>query len=239
MANPPELFHVPPCPGGTLYTIRPGDSYFSLARRFNTTVEAIGAANPGVDPTNLQIGQTICIPVPPVPGPCPGGFVYSIRAGDTFFSLARRFGTTVEALIAANPGVDPDRLQVGQQICVPAPAPPAPCPGATYTVRAGDTFFNLARRFGTTVEALIAANPGVDPDRLQVGQVICLPPGVTGPIPCPGGTIYRVRAGDTLFGIGRRFGVSVPELIAANPHLPDPERLQIGDPVCIPRRVQP
>lgn len=183
MADPPELSQVPPCPGGTLYTIRPGDSFFSLARRFNTTVDALTAANPGVDPTNLQIGQTICIPVPSVPGPCPGGFVYSIRAGDTFFSLARRFGTTVEALIAVNPGVDPDRL--------------------------------------------------------QVGQVICLPPGVTGPIPCPGGTIYRVRAGDTLFGIGRRFGVSVPELIAANPHLPDPERLQIGDFICIPRRIQP
>uniref|UniRef100_A0A7C2E328 LysM peptidoglycan-binding domain-containing protein n=1 Tax=Ammonifex degensii TaxID=42838 RepID=A0A7C2E328_9THEO len=233
------MFQVPPCPGGTLYTIRPGDSYFSLARRFNTTVEAIAAANPGVDPTNLKLGQTICIPVPPVPGPCPGGFVYIIQAGDTFFSLARRFGTTVEALIATNPGVDPDRLQVGQQICIPAPAPPAPCPGATYTIRAGDTFFNLAQRFGTTVEALIAANPGVDPNRLQVGQVICLPPGVIGPIPCPGGIIYRVRAGDTLFSIGQRFGVSVSEMIAANPHLPDPERLQIGDLVCIPRRIQP
>ncbi|MEW6446848.1 MAG: LysM domain-containing protein [Bacillota bacterium] len=50
---------IPPCGGGTLYTIRPGDSFFSLARRFNTTVEAIAAANPGVDPTNLQIGQTV------------------------------------------------------------------------------------------------------------------------------------------------------------------------------------
>jgi LysM repeat protein len=225
------------CPGGTLYAIRPGDTFFSLARRFGTTVDAIMAANPGVSPTNLQIGQVICIPVAPIPGVCPGGFLYTIRAGDTYFSLARRFGISVEALIAANPGVDPDRLQIGQQICIPAAPPAPPCPGGTYTIRPGDTFFSLARRFGTTVEALLAANPGVDPDRLQVGQVICLPPGIPGPIPCPGGTIYTVQAGDTLIGIGRRFGVSLSEMIAANPQLADPNQLRIGEPICVPPRA--
>lgn len=165
----------PACPGGTLYTIRPGDSYYSLARRFNTTIEALIAANPGVSPTNLQIGQTICIPVPPVPGPCPGGFLYTIKAGDTFFSLAQRFGLAVEAIVAANPGVNPDNLQIGQQVCIPAPPPSPPCPGRTYTIRPGDTFFGLARRFGITVRDLMAANPGVDPHNLQVGQQICIP----------------------------------------------------------------
>ena len=52
----------PPCPNGFLYTIQPGDTYFLLAQRFGTTVAAIQAANPGVDPNNLQIGQVICIP---------------------------------------------------------------------------------------------------------------------------------------------------------------------------------
>ncbi|TDA70531.1 MAG: LysM peptidoglycan-binding domain-containing protein [Clostridia bacterium] len=230
-------FEIPACPGGTLYTIRPGDSYFSLARRFSTTVEALEAANPGVDPTNLRIGMIICIPVPPVPGPCPGGFLYTVEAGDTFFSLARRFGIAVEALIAANPGVDPDKLFVGQQVCIPAPSPSPPCPGDTYTIQAGDTFSSLARRFGTTIEALRAANPGVDPDRLQVGQVICLPPGIPGPIPCPGGTIYLVRPGDTLASLGRRFGVPLPRLIEANPHLVNPNQLQVGEPICIPRQL--
>lgn len=233
----PRLMEAPPCPGGTLYTIRTGDSYFSLARRFNTTVEALIATNPGVSPTNLQIGQVICIPVPPAPGPCPGGFLYEIKAGDTLFGLGRRFGITVDAIRDANPGLDPEHLRIGQRICIPAPPPPRPCPGGTYTIRPGDTFFSLARRFGTTVEALRAANPGVDPDRLQIGQVICLPPGVVGPIPCPGGTIYRVQAGDTLASLARRFGVSLASLIAANPHLADPDNLQIGDFVCIPRRT--
>lgn len=164
----------PPCPGGTLYTIIPGDSYFGLARRFNTTVAAITAANPGVDPQNLRIGQQICIPVAQ-PRPCPGGFLYTIKAGDTYFSIAQRFGTVVSALIAANPGVDPNRLAVGEQICVPAPAP-VPCPGGRrHTIVAGDTLFSLARRFNSTVQAIINANPGIDPNSLQVGRIICIP----------------------------------------------------------------
>ena len=50
------------CPGGTLYTIQPGDTVWLLSRRFGTTVDAILAANPGLNPQNLQIGQRICIP---------------------------------------------------------------------------------------------------------------------------------------------------------------------------------
>ena len=169
--------HTPPCPGGTLYRIRPGDSYFSLAQRFGTTIEALYRANPGVDPANLMIGQVICIPVPPTPGPCPGGFQYVIRSGDTFFSIARRFGTTVQALIAANPGVDPDNLQIGQVICVPASPQPF-CPGGTiYIVRQGDTMFLIAQRFGISLQRLIAANPQIaDPNVIQIGDRICIPP---------------------------------------------------------------
>jgi LysM repeat protein len=173
-----------PCPNGTLYTIQAGDTYFRLAQRFGTTVSAIAAANPGVDPNRLRIGQQICIPVAP-PGPpptteCPSGTTsYIIRAGDTYFRLAQRFGTTVSAIAAANPGVDPNRLQVGQRICIPgaAPQPPGECPAGTrpYIIQSGDTYFRLAQRFGTTVSAITAANPGVDPNRLQVGQGICIP----------------------------------------------------------------
>ena len=225
--------HQISCPGGTVYTIRAGDTFFSLAARFNTTVQAIINANPGVDPNNLQIGQQICIPVAPTPGECPGGFLYTIRAGDTFFSIARRFGISVNALIAANPNVDPDRLQIGQQICVPAPTPgPGFCPGGfLYTIRAGDTLFSLAARFNTTVQAIIDVNPGVDPDRLQIGQQICIP--APPPVECPNGFIYTIRAGDTLFALAQRFGTTVNAIILANPGI-DPNSLQIGRRICIP-----
>ena len=53
-------------------------------------------------------------------GRCPAGTMpYRVRSGDTFFSIARRYNTSVDALLRANPGVDPDMLRVGQIICVP------------------------------------------------------------------------------------------------------------------------
>ncbi len=217
------------CPAGSIaYTIRAGDTLFALAQRFGTTVQAIIALNPGIDPNNLQIGQVICIPQPTT---CPtGSFAYTIRAGDTLFILAQRFGTTVQAIIALNPGIDPNNLQIGQVICIPQPIS-CPVGSVAYTIRAGDTLFALAQRFGTTVQAIIALNPGIDPNNLQIGQVICIPQ----PISCPVGSVaYTIRAGDTLFALAQRFGTTVQAIIALNPGI-DPNNLQIGQVVCIPQ----
>jgi peptidoglycan endopeptidase LytF len=169
------------CPSGSFpYTIKSGDTLYALARKYNTTVEAIMRINPGIDPNNLQIGQVICIPqaAPPVPS-CPNGFLYTIRPGDTLFALSQRFGVSVQAIINANPGIDPNNLQIGQIICIPqaAPIPPLPpCPnGFYYTIRPGDTLFTIAQRFNVPVQEIINANPGIDPNNLQIGQVICIP----------------------------------------------------------------
>ena len=187
---------APPCPGGFLHQIRSGDTLYALASRFGTTVDAVLRANPGTDPASLRVGQLLCIPTAAVPGrppgpppgrppgvACPGGFLYQIRAGDTFYAIARAHGMTVDTLRRANPGVNPSSLRVGQLICIPTalapgvPSQPA-CPaGATpYIIRRGDTFYGIARRFRVSVAALTSANPGVNPGRLQIGQLVCIPP---------------------------------------------------------------
>ena len=109
------------CPLGSFaYTIRPGDTLYVIAINNGTTVEAIMAINPGINPNNLQIGQVICIPTMATPTPpCPNGFLYTIRAGDTLFTLGQRFNVSVQAIINANPGINPNNLQIGQVICIP------------------------------------------------------------------------------------------------------------------------
>ncbi|MTI62234.1 MAG: LysM peptidoglycan-binding domain-containing protein [Firmicutes bacterium] len=168
-------------------------------------------------------------------GSCPG-FIYTVVIGDTLYSIAKRYNISVQSIIESNPGIQAESLQIGQQICIPTQAPPQePCPGRLYNIKAGDTFISIARQFGYTLDALLAINPGVDPNNLRVGQEICLPPSPGGgPFPCYGGSIYRIKAGDTLYSIARQYGVSLEQIINANPQL-DPENLIIGDPVCIPR----
>ena len=227
------------CPAGSFeYTIRSGDTLFTIANRYNTTVNAILALNPGIDPNNLRVGQIICIPEKS-PQRCPAGsFEYTIRSGDTLFTIANRYNTTVNAILALNPGLDPNNLRVGMVICVPEEKPQR-CPAGSfeYTIRSGDTLFSIANRYNTTVNAILAINPGLDPNNLRVGMVICVPEGGTPTPPCDG-VYYVVRAGDTLYSIARMYNTTVAKLMEANPGV-DPNNLRVGQMICIPRMSPP
>lgn len=172
------IFFGRQCPPGTQpYVIKTGDTFYSIAQRFNTTVSAIISANPLVNPNLLQIGQTICIPGQKTFPACPEGNYYFIQPGDTFYSIARRFNVSLDDLLEANPGVDPGSLAVGQIICIPLATPPVTCPQGSivYTVMSGDTFYSIAVKYNISVEKLVTANPTVRPDALLIGQKICIP----------------------------------------------------------------
>ncbi|MBE3580967.1 MAG: LysM peptidoglycan-binding domain-containing protein [Thermoanaerobacteraceae bacterium] len=108
------------------------------------------------------------------------------------------------------------------------------CPeGITYIVQSGDTMFNIAARFGISLDDLIEANPHIaDPDLIFPGQILCVP--LKDRKACPHGFIYVVRPGDTLFEIARRFGVSVERIVAANLQITDPNVIFPGQRICIP-----
>ncbi|MSU02855.1 LysM peptidoglycan-binding domain-containing protein, partial [Tissierella sp. DSM 105185] len=102
-----------------------------------------------------------------------------------------------------NPGLNPNNLQIGQRICIPeGTTPPKQCPTGSfsYTIKSGDTLYNLAIKYNTTVEAIMKLNPGINPNNLQIGQVICIPQGTTPPRQCPTGSFpYTIKSGDTLY----------------------------------------
>lgn len=62
--------------------------------------------------------------------------------------------------------------------CPEEPAGPCPEDAIMHVIQPGDTFWKLAKKYGTTIEAIAAANPDVDPLNLQIGETLCIPPGI-------------------------------------------------------------
>jgi putative chitinase len=101
-----------------------------------------------------------------------------VSAGDSFESIANKYGVTVRELVGANPQL----LRTGEQLTVPvAVAIPSDNGGGTgsgprtHTVKAGENLTIIAIKYGTTVAAIAAANNIVNINSLSVGQVLTIP----------------------------------------------------------------
>ena len=164
---------------GTSYTVRWGDTLFSIARRFGTTVEAIKEAN-DLSSDLIIVGQKLTIPgatgAPPETVPPTGPKVHIVQPGENLFRIALRYGTTVDAIAQANDIVNPWFIYVGQKLIIPSAGAPSPGPTTkTYVVQPGDTLYSIAVRYNTTVQALMVANNLASPNLIFVGQILNVP----------------------------------------------------------------
>ncbi len=126
--------------------------------------------------------------VEPTPPPSVAASEYTILKGDTFSTIAPKFGITVKALQAANPTIDPSKLQIGKKVVIPTPSAAATAPltgvagtvapmadsGGLYKVKSGDTLSKIATEHHTTVKAIQSAN-NLSDSRIKVGQQLKLP----------------------------------------------------------------
>ena len=153
------------------------------------------------------------------------GSFYTVKKGDTLYSLAKEFGTSVEMLQEVN-SLPSHLIKAGQKLEVPVEAE-----AGIYIVKKGDTLFSLAKKYGVTVIDLKRENKLVN-DSIYVGQALSVP---THGFETSEG-IYVVNPGDTLFNISKRFGVSLKELKEANDLKED--MVLIGQQLAIPGEIQ-
>jgi LysM repeat protein len=162
-SNPPVGVAQPPAvpeTAGTEYVVVKGDSLWKIAKHYGVTIKAIEAANPGVDPAKLKVGQKLSIPgatgaaaSATGAGSSGGGGgleIYTVKSGDSLTKIAKHYGVTVRAIESEN-GLSTTHITVGQKLKIPAKteaapaaapaaAPvPATAPPATSTAPATDT----------------------------------------------------------------------------------------------------
>ncbi len=169
---------------GSPYIVQRGDTLFSISRRYGISVHNLAAANGLAWNSWIYTGQHLTIPGVSSPSPAPAppatGNTHIVQRGETLLSVAFKHGISVSQLASANGLAWNSWIYVGQRLSIPggsnSPAPTPPSSGGTYVVRRNDTLFSIARRHGTTVTSLRAAN-GLRSNTIYVGQRLTIPDG--------------------------------------------------------------
>ena len=142
----------------------------------------------------------------------------TIRYGDTLSELAIEYNTTVERLVELNNIANPNLIYAGDTLIVPTSDPSSNIT-QIYVVQYGDTLSKIAQEYGTTVATLASINNIQNVNLIYVGQIIKIPSSSYD----MSHRLYVVKRGDTLWGISRRFGVSIARIVMlnriANPNL--------------------
>ena len=162
----------------------------------DTNTMVVDTNPPPMTASNPPVSAPPVVVPAPAPVPEAAGTEYVVVKGDSFAKIAKKHGVSVKAIQAANPGVEPAKLKVGQKISIPAGGSPAAAPalgtspavestgGEAYTVKSGDTLTKIAKAHGTTVKAIKAAS-NLTTDHIKVGQKLTVPAKAEAAAPAP------------------------------------------------------
>ena len=244
------------------HKVTKGDTLWSISKQYNTPLEPILAFNNIKDKDTLSIGQVIKI----LKGDLPAAdyTVHTVKKGDTLWTIARRYNLTVNSILANNNISNSELISIGQEMKIPLHknvvaetnivsqavvdkknsnvnnniSPPEKAEPIVYTVKAGDNLWNISRKYGVSVEVISSVNNLKEKDLLSLGQKL--------EIPAIGGrasdsnqkqepTIitYTVVKGDTLWSISQRYDVKMNSIISTN-NLKEISRLSIGQKLKLP-----
>ena len=166
-----------------MYTVKSGDTLYGIARKYNTTVDEIMKLN-YFKSTILQPGQVIRIPEMYFKEEemfLPNYVNYTVKKGDTLYSIARNNNVSVDTLIKDN-GLTSNILSLGQIIRIRTPQTiveecfgPSYTPPTeeTYTVKKGDNLYSIARKYNTTVQEIKKKN-NLSSNLLSIGQKLII-----------------------------------------------------------------
>lgn len=239
------------------YTVKTGDSLWAISRKTGITIEELTRLNNLSDPNNLYIGQKLYL------GQNSGNnsgnnpnnknyIRYTVKTGDLLWKIARDHNVEIQDIIKLNNMKAPYYIYIGQTILIPVEEKEnKPVEGTYfyYTVKPGDILWNIAQKYGTTVQKLVELNNIRNAYDLYVGRKLIVPLKETEPVgekpenndqnnnsqnqdylPY---TFYRVQKGDRIWQIAQNFGIKTSALINFN-NLKNVNDIKEGEVLVIP-----
>ena len=185
------------------YTVKSGDSLWSISKKFGLTVDELKQAN-NLTSNLLSIGQNLFIPEKET-DVTTGEYI--VKSGDTLYAIAQKYGTTVDNLKSIN-NLTTDSLSIGQILKVPTEDEQTDT--NTYIVKSGDTLYAIANKHNTTVDKIKSLN-NLTSNTLSIGQVLKIPSQSN-----TSNNTYTVKSGDTLYAIANKYNTTVDELKKLN-----------------------
>ena len=216
--NTPDVEETPEVVEPKQYTVKPGDFLSKIAASQGSTVSAIVEANNLRNPNFIRVGQVLTIP-----------------------------GSGPIDTTPNTPEPEPETETEPESEVEPEPTPEVETGSIQYKVKSGDFLRKIANQFGVTTSAIASASGLRNPNLIFVGQVLTIPnqqveSGEPAPQPQPEPEpepevdqqqTYRVSAGDTLYRIAARFGVSYRAIVAEN-GITNPNLIRVNQVLRIP-----
>ena len=207
---------------GNTYTVEAGDTLYSIAADFGVSVVDLIYLN-NLDSTILKVGQVL-----EIPGKMSIYATYVVKKGDTLYSIANSYGTTVDKIMSLN-NLNSNLLLVGQELLIPTDNSITETNYPVYTVVSGDTLYSISKRYNVSVDSIKALN-NLKSNLLVIGQRLQIPvEEVTS-----SNFIYTVKKGDTLYSISNSYGTTVDKIKSLN-NLSS-NLLLIGQELLIPKK---
>lgn len=188
-----------------VYIVQKGDTLYSVAMANNTTVDELKKAN-NLTSNILSTGQLLKIPSALLPES-----TYTVKKGDSLYSIANKYNTTVEELKRIN-NLTSNTLSIGQVLKLPSDKPnkiEQEKNTITYTVQKGDSLYSIARKYSTTIDKIKDLN-NLTTNLLSIGQVLLIPTNTNLE------TTYTVQKGDSLYSIAKKYNTTVDKLKQLN-----------------------
>jgi LysM repeat protein len=245
------------------YDVANGENIYDIAAKIGVTKDEIIKNNPDVA-DGIESGVRLYFPVQKgdAVAPQPSANKHTVEQGETLYGLAKRYGVTIEELIAANPGTE-NGLKAGQKLTIPSAqttattttvganqqvqdafsrngagevALPQGSEPVFITLQSQEDIYSIAKRYNATIEGILSANPGLKPSEYVAGAKVKVVPNTALPFTYERmgrrNYKYEVKRGESFASIAADNGITEQELKDANP---DMKKAKKGKIITLPK----